>query len=435
MEVTLDRVSKLFGKVKAVDDVGFKVGDGEFVALLGPSGCGKTTTLLMIAGIYKPSAGEIRFGDRVVNALLPKDRKIGMVFQSYALYPHMTVYENIVFPLRLQRMPEKLMRERAERLADLVQIQELLDRRPGQLSGGQQQRVALSRALVKEPDILLLDEPLSNLDAKLRIAMRGEIKRLQKQLGITTIFVTHDQLEAMTMADRIALMRNGRLMDYRDPHEMYDRPRSQFTADFIGSPPINFLRARVEQADGAVSLALHRALPAAEILAADGSADMIAAAHKRLAGMPVEFRTVSFEEIIAGELSGLRFDGIFSALAIHHLAMDGKAAFFRTLRLLLNPGGHFLNVDAVTADAPEYSEWYFALWREWIEENQRTHHLEQSYGHIPDRARAKEENHYDPLGAQLAALKDAGFSDVECHYRFGIFAAYGGRNLGGAQQT
>jgi ABC-type sugar transport system ATPase subunit len=254
MEVTLDRVSKLFGKVKAVDEVGFKVGDGEFVALLGPSGCGKTTTLLMIAGIYKPTAGEIRFGDRVVNALLPKDRRIGMVFQSYALYPHMTVYENIVFPLRLQRMPEKQMRERADRMAELVQIQELMDRRPGQLSGGQQQRVALSRALVKEPDILLLDEPLSNLDAKLRIAMRGEIKRLQKQLGITTIFVTHDQLEAMTMADRIALMRNGRLMDYRDPHEMYDRPRSQFTADFIGSPPINFLRARVEQADGAVSL-------------------------------------------------------------------------------------------------------------------------------------------------------------------------------------
>ncbi len=178
-----------------------------------------------------------------------------MVFQSYALYPHMTVYENIIFPLTLQRVPESQMRERAERLAELVQIQELLDRRPGQLSGGQQQRVALCRALVKEPDILLLDEPLSNLDAKLRITMRGEIKRLQKQLGITTIFVTHDQLEAMTMADRIALLRNGRLVDYREPGEMYEHPRNQFTADFIGSPPINFLRARVETGGGAVSLA------------------------------------------------------------------------------------------------------------------------------------------------------------------------------------
>ncbi len=254
MRVTLDKVSKYFGKVKAVDEVGLQVNDGEFVALLGPSGCGKTTTLLMIAGIYKPSDGKIRFGERVVNDLLPKDRKIGMVFQSYALYPHMSVFENIVFPLRLQHVPEKQLRERAQKMAELVQIEQLMDRKPGQLSGGQQQRVALSRALVKEPDILLLDEPLSNLDAKLRIVMRAEIKRLQKQLGITTIFVTHDQLEAMTMADRIALLKDGKLIDYRQPHELYDHPRNQFTAEFIGSSPINFLRVHVECTDSAVTL-------------------------------------------------------------------------------------------------------------------------------------------------------------------------------------
>ncbi len=255
MRVTLDKVSKYFGKVKAVDELALQVNDGEFVALLGPSGCGKTTTLLMIAGIYKPTSGDICFGEQIVNDLLPKDRKIGMVFQSYALYPHMSVFENIVFPLRLQHVPEKLLRERAQKMAELVQIQELMDRRPGQLSGGQQQRVALSRALIKEPSLLLLDEPLSNLDAKLRIVMRAEIKRLQKQLGITTIFVTHDQLEAMTMADRIALLKDGKLVDYRQPHELYDHPRNPFTAEFIGSPPINFLRARVEQTDGAVALA------------------------------------------------------------------------------------------------------------------------------------------------------------------------------------
>jgi ABC-type sugar transport system ATPase subunit len=254
MDVTLENISKLFGKVKAVDELNLKVDDGEFVALLGPSGCGKTTTLLMIAGLYKPTIGNIRFGMNVVNDLLPKDRHIGMVFQSYALYPHMTVFENIVFPLRLQRVPAKELRARAEKMAELVQIQALMDRKPGQLSGGQQQRVALSRALVKEPQILLLDEPLSNLDAKLRIVMRAEIKRLQKDLGITTIFVTHDQLEAMTMADRIALMKDGKLMAYSEPRELYDHPRNLFCAEFIGSPPMNFIKVRPTEDHGRISL-------------------------------------------------------------------------------------------------------------------------------------------------------------------------------------
>ena len=221
--------------------------------------------------------------------------------------------------------------------------------------------------------------------------------------------------------------------EYRDESDYYIPHRAiiihlvgSYASAFMGSLPRPKLMD-LGCGDGAVSLALHRALPAGEIVAADGSADMIGAARKRLAGMTVEFRTVSFEGIIAGKISGLRFDGIFSALAIHHLPLDGKAALFQALQPLLNPGGHFLNVDAVTTDVPEYTEWHFTLWREWIETNQKALHLEQSYGHIPERARAKEENHYDPLGAQLAALREAGFSDVECHYRFGIFAAYGGR--------
>ena len=247
MQVTLERLSKHFDKVVAVDDLGLEIQDGEFVALLGPSGCGKTTALLTIAGIYKPTTGLIRFDGRVVNDLPPKDRNIGMVFQSYALYPHMTVYENIVFPLSLRGVPRAVMRQRAQQVARLLQIEELLERRPGQLSGGQQQRVALCRALVKQPNLLLLDEPLSNLDAKLRLTARAEIKRLQKELGITTIFVTHDQIEAMTMVDRIAVLHQGRLQQLSSPEEMYDRPLNLFVAGFIGTPPMNFLPVMFQQ--------------------------------------------------------------------------------------------------------------------------------------------------------------------------------------------
>ncbi|HIP98942.1 TPA: ABC transporter ATP-binding protein [Candidatus Bipolaricaulota bacterium] len=195
MEITPEKLCKYFGKVKAVDELDLDIGDREFVALLGPSGCGKTTTLLMIAGIYRPTSGYIKFDDRVVNHLLPKERNIGMVFQSYALYPHMTVFDNIAYPLKLKRTPRKEMRERVQRVADMMGIGDLLDRRPAQLSGGQQQRVAVARALVKEPAILLFDEPLSNLDAKLRLRMRGEIKRVQEDLGITSVYVTHDQAQ------------------------------------------------------------------------------------------------------------------------------------------------------------------------------------------------------------------------------------------------
>jgi len=251
MKVKLEDLSKHFGSVVAVDGVNLDVQDGEFVALLGPSGCGKTTTLLMIAGIYKPTQGEIRFDDRVVNHLPPKNRNIGMVFQSYALYPHMTVFENLTFPMRLQKVPRQRMKERAEHVAQMLGIGSLLDRRPGQLSGGQQQRVALGRALAKEPDILLFDEPLSNLDARLRLSMRGEIKRLQLDLGITSIYVTHDQVEAMTMADRIAVLNGGVLEAYCPPDELYDEPRTLFIANFVGNPPMNLWSAEVVQENGA----------------------------------------------------------------------------------------------------------------------------------------------------------------------------------------
>jgi inositol-phosphate transport system ATP-binding protein len=251
MKLKLEDLSKHFGSVVAAEGINLEVRDGEFVALLGPSGCGKTTTLLMIAGIYKPTRGTVRFDERVVNHLAPRDRNIGMVFQSYALYPHMTVFENLTFPMRLKKVPKERMKEQAQRVADMLGIGNLMDRKPGQLSGGQQQRVALGRALVKEPDILLFDEPLSNLDARLRLSMRGEIKRLQLRLGITSIYVTHDQVEAMTMADRIAVIKGGVLQAYCPPDELYDEPRTLFIAGFVGNPPMNIWEAEVTRENGA----------------------------------------------------------------------------------------------------------------------------------------------------------------------------------------
>lgn len=250
MRVKLENLSKRWGKVIGADGINLDIGDGEFVAFLGPSGCGKTTTLLMVAGIYKPTEGNIRFDDRVVNYVAPKDRNIGMVFQSYALYPHMTVFQNISYPLKLQKIPKAEMRERTQRVADMMDIGHLMDRKPAQLSGGQQQRVALGRALVKEPQLLLFDEPLSNLDARLRLTMRAEIKRLQMNLGVTSVYVTHDQVEAMTMADRVAVMKEGKLQAYSPPDELYDQPRTLFVAGFVGSPPMNFLDVEVARENG-----------------------------------------------------------------------------------------------------------------------------------------------------------------------------------------
>jgi inositol-phosphate transport system ATP-binding protein len=250
MEVAIEHLTKKFGDVTAVEDVNLHIKSGEFVAFLGPSGCGKTTTLLMLAGIYKPSGGVMRFGERVVNQIPPKDRNIGMVFQSYALYPHMTIFGNIAYPLKLKNVSRKDQEAQVARIAEVMGIGDLLQRRPGQLSGGQQQRVALGRALVKEPDILLFDEPLSNLDARLRLTMRGEIKHLQKRLAITSIYVTHDQVEAMTMADRIAVMHKGKLQAFDTPEALYDRPKTLFIAGFIGNPPMNFVDVEVTHSGG-----------------------------------------------------------------------------------------------------------------------------------------------------------------------------------------
>lgn len=241
--VTLEGLSKSFGNVPAVVDLSWTIAQGEFLALLGPSGCGKTTTLLMLAGIYRPTGGTLRFDGHIVNDVPPRQRNIGMVFQSYALYPHLTVYDNLAFPLRVQRHSRAVIHQKVETIAALVHIQDFLQRKPGQLSGGQQQRVALGRALVKEPALLLFDEPLSNLDAELRLQMRAEMKRLQRSLGITAVLVTHDQVEALSMADRIAVMRDGRLQQLADPHTLYAHPSNQFVARFIGSTPMNFLPA------------------------------------------------------------------------------------------------------------------------------------------------------------------------------------------------
>jgi ABC-type sugar transport system ATPase subunit len=244
--VAFSEVWKRFDAVEAVRELTLAAADGEFLVLVGPSGSGKTTALRMLAGLESVSAGEIRIGDRVVNRVAPRERDIAMVFQDYALYPQMTVYDNLAFGLRRRRIPKARIDEQVRRAAGALELEELLGRRPRQLSGGQQQRVALGRALVRDPQVFLMDEPLSNLDAKLRVQTRGEIKRLQKEIGTTTVYVTHDQVEAMTMGDRIAVMNDGRLEQVGTPEELYDDPANVFVAGFIGSPAMSFARVRVE---------------------------------------------------------------------------------------------------------------------------------------------------------------------------------------------
>lgn len=245
MNVKLEGITKKFGEQPVIDNLNLSIESGEFLALLGPSGCGKSTILMMLAGLYSPTSGKIYFGDTVVNNLEPKKRNIGMVFQSYALYPHMTVFENIAFPLKQQGTPKEERVKRVEEVTKLVRLQDYLYRKPSQLSGGQQQRVALARALVKKPDLLLLDEPMSNLDTRLKIDMRNEIRYLQKQLNITTILVTHDQEEAMVMADRIAVLDAGKIQQLDTPSELFHNPKNLFVARFIGNPPMNFLKGTV----------------------------------------------------------------------------------------------------------------------------------------------------------------------------------------------
>jgi multiple sugar transport system ATP-binding protein len=250
-EIAYDSVSKVYPDgTQAVHDLDLEIQDAELMVLVGPSGCGKTTALRMLAGLEEISDGEIRIGDQIVNDLTPKDRDIAMVFQSYALYPHMTVYDNLAFGLKLHKVPKKEIKERVQQAAHILKIEEFLKRKPRALSGGQRQRVAMGRAIVRQPQAFLMDEPLSNLDAKLRVQLRAEIHQLQRRLGVTTIYVTHDQVEAMTMGDRVAVMNAGHLQQVDTPQILYDNPRNEFVAGFIGSPSINLVAATLERQDG-----------------------------------------------------------------------------------------------------------------------------------------------------------------------------------------
>lgn len=340
-QIKLQAVSKHFGDVKAVDNFVATVGDGEFVSILGPSGCGKTTMLRMVAGFEKPTAGEIYIGDRLVSSpakgifVPPEKRSIGMVFQSYAVWPHMSVFDNVGYPLKIKGLPKAEIAERTNNALDLVHLAGLAQRLPSQLSGGQQQRVALARALVAEPELLLLDEPLSNLDAKLRESMRFEIKELQKKLGVTVIYVTHDQAEAMAMSDRIVVMNAGVIQQIGNPADVYETPANKIIADFIGL--VNFLAAEAGEG-GVVVPALGRTVPAPAGLAGKAVAavrpEQIALAapgegiagtvlHKSYLGDAVDWRIAvggeqirviapasAFSEIGAGEKIGLVVDKI-----------------------------------------------------------------------------------------------------------------------------
>jgi multiple sugar transport system ATP-binding protein len=267
--VAFDEATKVYpGPVVALDHLTLDVADGEFLILVGPSGCGKSTALRMVAGLERISDGTISIGDRVVNDVPPKDRDIAMVFQNYALYPHMTVEKNLGFGLRRRHTPREDVRQRVDEMSEMLGLQDLLRRRPGQLSGGQRQRVAMGRALVREPEVFLLDEPLSNLDAKLRVQMRSELKRLHDRIGVTTIYVTHDQVEAITLGERIAVLSEGVLQQVGPPQDVYDHPANVFVAGFIGSPPMNLLKGNA--AGGRIAVGevefIDRQVPDGEVL-------------------------------------------------------------------------------------------------------------------------------------------------------------------------
>src|SRR5437763_4526413 len=255
-QVALRKIVKTFDKTPAVQGIDLDIADREFVVLVGPSGCGKSTTLRMIAGLEEATSGEIYIGDQLVNDVPPKDRDIAMVFQNYALYPHMTVYENMSFGLRLKKFPKPEIKERVEAAARILDITDLLARRPKQLSGGQRQRVAMGRAIVRNPKVFLFDEPLSNLDAKLRVQMRTEIKKVHQKVTTTTVYVTHDQVEAMTLADRVVVLNGGLIEQIGSPNEVYHHPKTRFVAGFVGSPGMKFIPCRLVEANGGLAVSL-----------------------------------------------------------------------------------------------------------------------------------------------------------------------------------
>jgi len=314
--VSMDQVNKVYPNgFHAVHDLSLEVGDGEFMVLVGPSGCGKTTALRMVAGLEDISSGIMRIGGREVNDLSPKERDIAMVFQNYALYPHMTVAENIGFALKLRKLPKDKLDAKVKETAEILGLTEWLDRKPGQLSGGQRQRVAMGRAIVREPSVFLMDEPLSNLDAKLRVQMRAEVSRIQRRIGVATIYVTHDQIEAMTMGDRVAVMRAGILQQCDNPQVLYDRPDNIFVAAFIGSPAMNLYEATVGDGGRSVKLgSQHVDLPDAVTIRHSGLTsyagrtvviglrpEHLPAAHAGFAG-PVLAGDVDLVEALGSEL-------------------------------------------------------------------------------------------------------------------------------------
>lgn len=320
MRILFEKVSKRYGELTVVDNLSLEIADGEFVVLLGPSGCGKTTTLRMLAGLESVTSGDLYIGDERINDVPTQRRDLAMVFQSYALYPHMSIAENIAYPLRVRKLPLNERRNRVARVAKLLEIESLLERKPRQLSGGERQRVALARAIVREPRAYLMDEPLSNLDARLRMQMRGELKRLQHQLGTTTIYVTHDQAEAMTLASRVAVMKKGRLQQFDTPLNIYNHPANRFVAEFVGSPSMNFVDGKVDRgmfvseeiefaanrADGDVSLGIRPehvhvqtqpqdgAIPAkvyvTELMGNETFVFLTVGTHRLIARAPADFR-------------------------------------------------------------------------------------------------------------------------------------------------
>jgi multiple sugar transport system ATP-binding protein len=343
--VSFDQVSKVYPDgTRAVDGISLGIEDGEFMVLVGPSGCGKTTALRMVAGLEDISEGQIRIGERVVNHVPPRDRDIAMVFQSYALYPHLSVYENIAFGLRLHKVPKGEVDKRVREAARILDLEPFLKRKPRALSGGQRQRVAMGRAIVRQPQAFLMDEPLSNLDAKLRVHMRAEVSRLQRDLGTTTIYVTHDQVEAMTMGDRVAVMRKGEIQQVETPQELYDRPVNLFVGGFIGSPAMNMLEATIERADGGLA-----AVAGSQRIALDQETLSARPALERYEGRPVVLgirpEDLDDASLVSDAPEDKRLKGqvelreALGAEVMVHFSVDAKPALTEDVRELAQDAG------------------------------------------------------------------------------------------------
>ena len=342
--VSFEGVSKVYADgTRAVDQLDLEIQDGEFMVLVGPSGCGKSTALRMIAGLEDISEGVLRIGERIVNHVPPRDRDIAMVFQSYALYPHLSVFDNIAFGLKLKKTPKEEVRARVQRAAQLLGLEEHLDRKPRALSGGQRQRVAMGRAIVREPNAFLMDEPLSNLDAKLRVQMRAEISQLQNDLGTTTVYVTHDQVEAMTMGDRVAVMRKGELQQVAPPQELYDRPVNLFVGGFIGSPAMNLVEATLERQNGDLVAVVgsNRVVLGAETRKARPGLDAFEGRQVVLGIRPEDLEDASLDEA-AGEqrLHGqVALTEALGSEVMVHFKIDGRPAVTDDVRELAKDAG------------------------------------------------------------------------------------------------